>query len=169
VHLNLPKQSGDGSDGSPPSEAWLFAQIVLGRPIPTIIGPETAARLKRQELESLAQFSTRHGEELRKLDAAEAETRHDREQLDWAAQISSRAEDQLRKLQRQEAEEREAWRRAEQFAAQLLEGNWDPSQHPRAPQGQPDGGQWVAKGGASSAGSTFTPSSPVRTAAFHPA
>jgi hypothetical protein len=46
------------------------------------------------------------------------------------------------------------------------EGNWDPSQHPRAPQGQPDGGQWVATGGASSAGSAAAPSSPLRTAAF---
>jgi hypothetical protein len=158
-----------GPDGSPPSEAWLFAQIILGKPIPRIVSPETAARLKRQELESLAEFSPRHAEELRKLDAAEAETRHDREQLEWTAGISTRAEDQLRKLQRQEAEEREAWRRAEQFAEQLLEGNWDPSQHPRAPQGQPDGGQWVAKGGGSSAGSAFIPSSPIRTAAFHPA
>jgi hypothetical protein len=51
----------------------------------------------------------------------------------------------------------------------LLEGNWDPSQHPRAPQGQSDGGQWIAKGGASFAGSAFIPSSPIRTAAFHPA
>ena len=110
------------------------------------------ARAEREELERLAEFSSRHAEELRRLQAAEAAAGHDREILEWAARISTEAADKLRALQRKEAEEREAWRRAEQFAETLLEGNWDPSQHPRAPKGQPDGGQWVGQGGGAGAG-----------------
>jgi hypothetical protein len=30
--LNLSKQAEDGSDGAPPSEAWLFAQAILAHP-----------------------------------------------------------------------------------------------------------------------------------------
>ena len=29
--------SMDLSDDSPPSEAWLFAQVILGRPIPRMV------------------------------------------------------------------------------------------------------------------------------------
>jgi hypothetical protein len=165
MHRNLSHPPGDGSDGRAPTEAWLFAQAVLGKPIPKIVRPEVLARAKRAKLQEWAQFSSRHADELRSLQYAEAEARHDRELLEWAAQISTEAADKLRALQRQEAEEREAWRRAEQFV-EMLEGNWDSSKHPRAPKGQPDGGQWVATGGASSAGSTATPSGPFRTAAF---
>jgi hypothetical protein len=152
MHRNLPKQPGDGSDGSPPSEAWLFSQAILGKPIPRIVSPEAKARAKREELERQAQFSSRHAEELRRLQATDAEARHDRELLEWTAQISTRAEDKLRALQQKEAEAREGWRRAEQFAESLLEGNWDPSKHPHAPKGQHDGGQWVAKGGGGGGG-----------------
>lgn len=110
---NLRADSGMPPDGSAPSEAWLFAQAILGKPIPRIVSPEKKSRAAREELERLAQFSSRHAEELRKLEAAEAKARHDRELLEWAAQISTRAEEKLRALQRQEAEERDAWRRAE--------------------------------------------------------
>jgi hypothetical protein len=75
--------------GSPPSEAWLFAQAILGKPIPRIVSPEKKARAERQELERLAQLSTRHAEELRKIEAAEDAARHSREVLEWAAQISA--------------------------------------------------------------------------------
>jgi hypothetical protein len=126
---NRRAQSGAPSGGSPPSEAWLFAQAILGKPIPRIVSPEAKARAAREELERLAQFSTRHADELRRLEAAEAKARHDREILEWAAGISTRAEQELRALQRKEAEEREAWRRAEQFyethCLQLAE--WDPT------------------------------------------
>lgn len=123
MHRNPRKQPADGSDGSPSSEAWLFAQAILGKPIRRIVSPETKARADREELERLAQFSSRHAEELRGLHAAEAEARHDREILEWAAGISTRAEEKLRALQRKEAESREGWRRAEQFTEMLLEGN----------------------------------------------
>jgi hypothetical protein len=147
MHRNLRKQPCDGSDGSPPSEAWLFAQAILGKPIPRIVSPETAARAKREELERLAQFSSRHAGELRSLQAAEAQARHDRELLEWAAQISTECERKLRPLQRQEAEEREAWLRAERYAEQLLEERWDPSQHPRLG-GPPNAGWWVTTKGS---------------------
>ena len=94
-------------------------------------------------------FSSRHAQELRDLQAAEAEARRDRELLEWAAGISTRAEAQLRALQRREAEQREAGRRAEQFyesyLASLIE--WNEADHPRAPKGTLTGGQWVEKGG----------------------
>jgi hypothetical protein len=141
-------QSGMPTDDSPPSEAWLFAQQILGKPIPPIESPERRARAARERLQYLAQFSTRHADELRRLEAAEAEARRKREVLEWAASVSDEAADKLRALQRKEADERGAWRRAEQYAERLLEGTWDPNQHPRAPQGTPEGGQWVAKGGA---------------------
>ena len=156
---------GDGSDGQAPTESWLFAQAIQGKPIPKIVRPEVLARAKRAELEKLAQFSSRHADELSRLRYVEAEARHDRELLEWAAQISTEAEDKLRALQQKEASEREAWRRAEKFV-EMLESNWNSSQHPRAPKGQPDGGQWVANSGASFAGSTTTPSGSFRTAAF---
>jgi hypothetical protein len=166
--MNRDSSAGCGMpiDGSPPSESWLFAQAILGKPISRIVSPQTKALAERRELERLARFSSSHAEALCRLRTAEAEARRDRELLEWAAQISTEAEDKLRALQHKEAEEGEAWRRAEQRAEQLLEGNWDPSQHPRAPKGQADGGQWVATGGSSSAGSAAAPSSPLRTAAF---
>jgi hypothetical protein len=80
--LNLSKQAEDGSDGAPPSEAWLFAQAILGNPIPRIVSPEAKARAEREELERLAQFSSRHAQELRRLQTAEAEARRKRELLD---------------------------------------------------------------------------------------
>jgi hypothetical protein len=151
------EKSADSADDAPPSEAWLFAQAILGKPIPRVVSPESKARAKREELEHLAQFSTRQADELKRLDAAEAEARHDREILEWAAGISTRAEAKLRALQCKEAEEREAWRRAEQFAEQLLEGNWDPSKHPRLG-GPPNAGWWAATngGGSGAGGGTFS-------------
>jgi hypothetical protein len=75
MHRNSRKKPADGSDGLPPSEAWLFAQAILGKPIPRIISPLAQAKAKREELERLAQFSSRHAEELRQLQSAEAEAR----------------------------------------------------------------------------------------------
>ncbi len=145
--------SGLPADGSPPSESWLFAQAILGKPIPRIVSPRARARARREELERLAEFSVRHAEELRKLDAAEAQARHDREVLEWAAGISERAADKLRALQRKEAAEREAWRRADLFAEALLEHKpWDSSKHPRELKGTSVGGRFRAAGGGASPG-----------------
>ena len=166
MYRNPPKSPGDGSDGSAPSEAWLFAQAILGKPIPKIVRPETKAQAEREELERLAQFSSRHADELRRLQATEAEARHNREILEWAAGISTRAEEEVRAMQRKEAEEREAWRRAESFVESLREDSWDSSQHPRAPKGQSDGGQWVAKGGGAEDGSIAATGTPATKASY---
>src|SRR5947209_8100811 len=125
MYRNRSTSPGDGSDGSAPSESWLFAQAILGKPIPRLLSPQAKARGEREELEHLAQFSSRHADQLRRLQAAEAAASHDREVLQFAAQISEEAADKLRALERKEAEERQAWRRAERFIGSLVEGGWD--------------------------------------------
>jgi hypothetical protein len=159
------KDPSDGSGPSPPSEAWLFSQAIQGKPIPRIISPEAQARAKRDELEQLAQFSSRHAEELRRLQAADAEARRDRELLEWSAQISTECESKLRTLLWEEAESREAWRRAEQFAETLLESNWDPIKHPHLG-GPPNRGWWAKTGGSGGAQSPPSAATPFRTAAY---
>ena len=98
MHRNEQQKRGDGSDGSAPSESWLFAQAILGHPIPKIVNPETRARQEREELERLAQSSPTHAERLRRLKAADEKARRSRETLEWAAGISTAAEAKLRKL-----------------------------------------------------------------------
>jgi hypothetical protein len=133
---------------SPPSEAWLFAQAILGRPIPRIVPPEVKARARRAELESLAPFSDRHAKELRDLQTAERDARRSREILEWAAHISTEAQEKLRAIRQIEEQERRAWHAIEQFTeAELLVAEWNEADHPRAPKGTPIGGQWVEKGG----------------------
>ena len=141
------------SDETAPTEAWLFARLIRGEPIAPIINPEMRARAKREELERLAQFSTRHAEQLSRIKIAEAEARRERESLQWAARISTRAEEQLRALQHREAEEREAWRRAEAFYQRYVANvtEWNPDQ-PRVPPGSPQGGQWSKGGGVGVSG-----------------
>ena len=121
------------TDGSPPSEAWLFAQVLYGKPLPRIVSPEAKARAKREELERLAPSSARHAEELRTLQATEAAARNDRKLWEWCARISTRAEETLLAMQRKEAAEREAWRRAERFVEARLAGmtEWNEIDHPR--------------------------------------
>ena len=141
-------------DRRAPTEAWLFAQALLGKPIPKIVSPEVRARARREELERLAQSSRHHAEELSRLQRAEAEALRERELLEFAAAISSTAESRLKALLREEAAEREAWRRAEAFVARLLEGhgNYDPSKHPRTGTA-PNRGYFAATGGAAGRGS----------------
>jgi hypothetical protein len=131
---------------SPPSEAWLFAQAILGRPTPRILSPQDQANAHRAELERLAQFSSRHARALRELQASEAQARRDRELLEWAAGISTEAERKLRAIQQLEAQQRRAWHAVEQFTeADSLVTEWNETDHPRAPKGTPTGGQWVEK------------------------
>jgi hypothetical protein len=98
---NFHKRPAEGAGTTPPSEAWLFAQTLLGKPVPSPFRAEADARARREHLEWLAEIST------------------------------------------------------------VREGTWDSSLHPRAPKGQPDGGQWVATGGAGG-GSGGTEQSPAR-------
>jgi hypothetical protein len=98
-----------------PTEAWLFAQVLLGRPIPPIVGPEAKARAERQDLECRAAYSPRHAAKLRSVQAAETEARRKRAVLEWAAQISPDAEAELQKLRQRDADLCDASRRVEQF------------------------------------------------------
>jgi hypothetical protein len=126
-----------------------------------IFNPEAEARAKRERLEELAPLSPRHAAELRALLEAEAEAKHERELLEFAAKISTRHEAILRSIEFEEAEAREKLQGMEDFAETLraLEAGWEPSEHPRAPKGQPDGGQWVDKsGGGGASGSETSPS-----------
>ena len=88
MRLDLRKQSGDGSDGSPPSEAQLFALAILGKPIPRTISPEAHARTESKRMEELALFSSGHVESHR-IQSAAAKDRRERELLQWAAQFST--------------------------------------------------------------------------------
>lgn len=153
MNRNFGESSGLPADGSAPSEAWLFAQAILGNPIPNLsqhLPASAASRRKQSEL--LAESSPEFAEELRQLDVAEVKARHDRELLEWAAAISPEAEQKLRVLESQEAEERESWRRAQEYAETLLEGTWDASKHPRVLKGQPGAGQWTGVGVVTPAG-----------------
>jgi hypothetical protein len=133
---------------SPPSEAWLFAQAILGRPIPEMMPFEAKAIAQREELGQLARFSHRHAEELCRLQSTEANARRDRELLEWAAQFSAGAERKLRTIQQIEAQEGRTWHAIERFAeADSLVIEWNEADHPRAPEGTPIGGQWVSKAG----------------------
>jgi len=122
-----------------PTEAWLFAQELLGNPVPRIAPAVAEARRQRAELEWLASFSTRHEEELQRLRSAEAAARADRELLEFLADISTEYEDKLRSLLREEAELREAQERVERFhqhrgtgISRVQEAGWDASKHPRS-------------------------------------
>ncbi|HEV3137106.1 MAG TPA: hypothetical protein VGZ26_04365, partial [Pirellulales bacterium] len=159
-------QSHDSCHGAIPEgyatcEADLFAGFVLGKGVLPIFNPEVEARAKRERLEELAPLSPRHAAELRALLEADAEAKHERELLEFAAQISTRHEAILRSIRFAEAEAREKLQSMEDFAETLraLEAGWDPIDHPRAPKGQPDGGQWVDKdGGGGASGTERSPS-----------
>jgi hypothetical protein len=138
---------------SPPSEAWLFAQAILGKPLPNPAAAAAEARRKCEQLEFLASISDRHAAELRRLQSDEAEARRQRELLIWVAGISTRHEQQLRDLLASEAEARQAQRRYERFVVeqQLHEVIWDPSKHPRLG-GPPNAGWWARTSGAGGSG-----------------
>jgi hypothetical protein len=68
--------------GSPPSEAWLVGQALLGKPIPNPFRAEAEARAERKNLEWLAQLLPKYEDELRKLEFAEAEARRERKMLE---------------------------------------------------------------------------------------
>ena len=161
---NFRKPARHEANASPPSESWLFAQALLGKPIPNPASAQAEARAKRVQLEWLASFSTEHEAQLRRLQCEEAEARHKRELLQWLATFSTEHERELRRVQAREAEAFDAqasWERFyEGYSASHAE--WAEVDHPRTPKGTPDGGRWVAKGGGSgSAGAAdrFAPTS----------
>jgi len=146
------------------TEAWLFAQELLGNPVPRVAPAAAEARRQRAELEWLASFSTRHEEELQRLRSAEAA---DRELLEFLADISTEYEDKLREVLREEAELRESQECVERYhqrqrgeVSHVQEAGWDASKHPRAGS-PPNPGWWASTGSAgnSSGGGTGTRSS----------
>ncbi len=123
------KRPADGSDGSPPSEAWLFAQSLLGKPVPCPFRAEADARARREHLEWLAQISPEDARRVRGRLSEDVDIKAQQDLLEWVAEISG-----------------------------LREAEWDSSKHPRVPKGQSDGGQWVATGGSGGANATKQPS-----------
>ncbi len=153
----------DGAGASPPSAAWLFAQALLGKPVPSPFRAEADARARREHLEWLAQISPEDARRVRGQLSEGTDAKAQRKHLEWLAAISPEHEVKRRGLLRAEAEARETREHWEWLAevSTVHEGNWDPSQHPRAPKGQPDGGQWVVTGG-SGGGSGGREQSPAR-------
>lgn len=168
MQRDLREVRGDGKNGLPRNEAPSFSQAPSSTPSSLALSPEAKAVAQRQQLQRLAEFSPRHAVELRKLQAAQAESRHGREILEWSAQFSTRAEEKLRALRTREGKEREPWRRADRYAERLFREQparsetrppahsyhasaaeifeWDPDQ-PRHPKGTSVGGQWSPQGG----------------------
>jgi hypothetical protein len=130
--------------GTVPSEAWLFAQAILGRSIPSPAAAAAEERTKRELLDWLADISPEHDRQRRARLAAEADAAAKRRQLEWLAQISTRHEVEWRRLLAAEAAEREAQSRVERFIESLTtqEAVWDPAKHPR--RGTPPNPGWFA-------------------------
>jgi hypothetical protein len=139
------------------SEAWLFAQELLGNPILEIHAAAGRASEERAKLAWLAEISPRHADELRRLENQDIEARRNRESLIWAAGICDSAAAKLRNLVREEAEAAHAGLfQSEAMPQSHLLSEWDPSQ-PRVPAGRPDGGQFASSSGSSSAGAAAAP------------
>jgi hypothetical protein len=134
---------GGFSTGPPPSEAWLFAQELLGNPVPASAGHDPAAELEYRQW--LAQISPRHEEELRKRRSDEHEARRKREHLEWLADISEEHEAELRDFLQQEGKTSGEPQARDQYAEQ-----WDPAKHPR--RGGPPNAGWFTGGGGGTGG-----------------
>lgn len=166
MRRDLREVVGEGTNGLPQNETWSFARAALNEPVLRTLGSGAKADADCQRLHRLAAFSPRHAEELRKLQATQAQSRHRRALLEWTAQISSHQVN-LRAMQTREARERADWlrgtrqperlsgvqpeRRQAQPPAHSLSNStelieWDPNQ-PRQPKGTSRGGQWAGNGG----------------------
>lgn len=95
------KNAAYSASGATPDDTWLFAQAVLGNPIPDPSAAARRARADREQLEWLALISDEHEGKLRALLREEAEARE---------------------LLRRRERFSEDWTSQEQ---------WDPSKHPR--------------------------------------
>jgi hypothetical protein len=109
--------AGSTAGASRQSDAWLFAQALLGNHVPTISSAEADARAKRQRLEWLAEISTEHESKMRSLLREEADERERQERLERLAEFSN-----------------------------LHEAQWDPDKHPRGGFSQ-NRGWWSPTGG----------------------
>lgn len=149
---NYPRHSAAAqANESPPSEARLFAQALLGKTVPNPFQADADARAYREQVASLADLSPEHERRYRSLLTEEARQAHEREHLQWLAEISPRHEVQLRSLRKSEAETRHARERWSWLAedAHALEAEWDPAKHPR--RGAPPNAGWFVSTGSSDA------------------
>jgi DNA-directed RNA polymerase subunit F len=133
------KETAERAGASSPSEAWLFAQALLDKPVPSASAAEADARAKREHFEFLAAIAPERARELRGQLSEEADATAQREQLEWLAAISPSHESQLRSLLRTEAEAQEHlnWP-ADDSNAQ--EAQWDSAKHPKG--GFPENRGW---------------------------
>ncbi len=150
-----PAQQGAGA--SPPSEAWLFAQALLGKPVPSTSSAQADARAKREHLEWLAQISPEDARRVRGQLSEEAEARAQRKQLEWLAAISPEHERKLRSLLQAEASETHERLKWLSEDAAVHEAQWDPAKHPRLA-GPPNPGWWATTGGLGAGSSRLDPS-----------
>jgi hypothetical protein len=152
------------ASGSTPSEAWYFAEALLGKPVSHPAAAARDAGVDREQLEWLAQISTRHEAQLRKLQSDEAEAQRQRKQLEWLASISEEHQRKLRMLLQEEAEARHACQLYERlFEAHTAQEAWDPAKHPRQG-GPPNPGWWATTGGGGGSGGGSTDSVDANTA-----
>ncbi len=143
------------AEGSPKSQAWVFAQALLGNPIPNLVNGARSARVERAQLERLASISDLHRDRLHRLKSEETTAKREREQLEWLAQISEEHNQRLRALLMQEADARDSQQDVERLieSLEVQEARWDPAKHPR--RGGPPNAGWFATTGGSS-GTTGT-------------
>jgi hypothetical protein len=131
-----------------PSDAWLFAQALLGKTVPSALSAAADERAKREQLAWLAKISSEHESQLRRSVSEQSNATAERERLEWLAKISARHESQLLRLLATEAEAREAQERFEWLVegSTLHEAQWDPAKHPRRG-GAPNAGWFATTGG----------------------
>lgn len=100
--------------------------------------------INRCLLEHLAQFSSRYADELSNLRLTLAVERHRSESTAFCTMISPESR---RSLARSKGWSVESQKYGQSRIDSLLEGEWEPSKHPRVPAGQPSGGQWTKREG----------------------
>jgi hypothetical protein len=116
------------------SSTWAFAS-------------ESSEQSERERLEWLANISTRHADELARLQSAEAEARRQRERLEFLADISTEHEAELRRVVREEVEAKASRAQRTRFNDTDIDSltEWDEADHPRRGYG-PHAGAWTEKG-----------------------
>jgi hypothetical protein len=96
----------EGASASPPSAAWLFAQAVLDKPLPSASAAEADARAKREQYEFLAAIWPERARELRGQLCPEADARANRELLEFLEQIAPERAHELRDRLSEQADPR---------------------------------------------------------------
>lgn len=132
-------RASDAANASPPSEAWLFAQAILGNPVPDAARAASDARAAQE-----------------RRDWADAVAPDRDRSNDPPADVSAASKPSEAWLFAQEILGKPVIDRQEllQFVADITgvsEGAWDPSKHPRGGFSQ-NRGWWSPTGGADAAG-----------------